>query len=54
MELVLGSEPLARVDYAVAADPETFRELDGASEEALLLLAVRIGATRLIDNRRLG
>jgi pantoate--beta-alanine ligase len=54
MELVLGSEPLARVDYAVAADPETFRELDVASEEALLLLAVWIGATRLIDNRRLG
>jgi pantoate--beta-alanine ligase len=54
MELVLGSEPLARVDYAVAADPETFRELDVARGPVLLLLAVRIGATRLVDNRRLG
>jgi pantoate--beta-alanine ligase len=55
MERVLAEEPLARVDYAVAADPETFLEvLDEARGPVRLLVAVRIGATRLIDNRRLG
>jgi pantoate--beta-alanine ligase len=48
---VLATEPLARVDYASAADPETFEEIrTNASGPALLLLAVRIGNTRLIDN----
>ena len=54
MERVLAGEPLARVDYTVAADPETFLEVvDEARGPLLLLLAVRVGATRLIDNRRL-
>lgn len=45
---VLGAEPLARVEYAEAVDPATF-EPPGA----LAVLAVRIGATRLIDNHLL-
>jgi pantoate--beta-alanine ligase len=53
MEGVLGTEPLARVDYAVAADPATFLEVDEARSPVLLLVAARFGATRLIDNRRL-
>lgn len=48
---VLAGEPLARVEYVSVADPETLAEVQGpAAEGALALLAVRIGATRLIDN----
>ena len=53
MQEVLGREPRARTDYAVAADPDTFRPVDQASGPVLLLLAVFIGRTRLIDNRLL-
>jgi pantoate--beta-alanine ligase len=44
----LGAEPLARVDYAEVVDPATFR-----APGSLAVLAVRIGATRLIDNHDL-
>jgi pantoate--beta-alanine ligase len=47
---VLGREPLARSDYAVAADPESFRPVDQAQGPVRLLLAVFVGKTRLIDN----
>jgi pantothenate synthetase len=51
---VLGAEPLAAVDYAAVTDPETFREIKGTADgSALLLLAVKIGPARLIDNLRL-
>ncbi|MER3514072.1 MAG: pantoate--beta-alanine ligase, partial [Chloroflexota bacterium] len=43
-------EPLARPDYVSIADPDTLVELDQVGERALASLAVRIGATRLIDN----
>jgi pantoate--beta-alanine ligase len=46
---VLDAEPLARPDYAEVVDQQTF-EAPGA----LAVLAVRIGATRLIDNHLLG
>jgi pantoate--beta-alanine ligase len=53
MSEVLQTEPLARVDYVALADPETFRPIEGViTGSALLLLAVRIGSTRLIDNLR--
>jgi pantoate--beta-alanine ligase len=45
----LDAEPLARVEYAEVVDPETF-----APPGSLAVLAVRIGATRLIDNHDLG
>ena len=51
---VLKAEPLAQTDYASVADPETFEELERLEGPALLLLAVRIGKARLIDNLRLG
>jgi pantoate--beta-alanine ligase len=54
MEEVLREEPLARTDYAVATDPATFLPITEAAGPTLLLLAVRIGATRLIDNRLVG
>jgi len=53
MQETLAREPLAQVDYAAAADPVTFREIQEASGPVRLLLAVFLGETRLIDNRLL-
>jgi pantoate--beta-alanine ligase len=53
METNLATEPLARTDYAAAADPVTFREILEATDRVRLLLAVFFGRTRLIDNRLL-
>lgn len=53
MEQTLAAEPLARVDYVSAADPETLAEWEGDIPPAaavLLSMAVFIGQTRLIDN----
>lgn len=50
MESTIDAEPLASLDYASVADPETLVELDLVSGSALLSLAVRFGAVRLIDN----
>ncbi|MEE8421980.1 MAG: pantoate--beta-alanine ligase [Dehalococcoidia bacterium] len=45
------AQPLAEIDYVSLADSESLDELDGdVAGEALLSLAVRLGATRLIDN----
>jgi pantoate--beta-alanine ligase len=43
-------EPLARLEYATLADPETLEEISTVSGPALLALAVHVGKTRLIDN----
>jgi pantoate--beta-alanine ligase len=50
----LASEPLARVDYISAADPNTLAEIDGQAERALLSMAVYFGEIRLIDNVVIG
>jgi pantoate--beta-alanine ligase len=50
MRRVVASEPAARLSYASIADGETLRELERADMDALALLAVQIGTTRLIDN----
>jgi pantoate--beta-alanine ligase len=42
------------VDYVSVADAETLRELDRVDGRALASMAVRLGATRLIDNLVLG
>jgi len=47
---VIGAEPLAHLDYADVVDPESFRKLETLETPGLAVLAVRIGATRLIDN----
>lgn len=44
-----GLEP----DYLELVDPDTFGPVPDGPAEGLLLLAVRLGSTRLIDNRRL-
>jgi pantoate--beta-alanine ligase len=41
-----GVEP----EYVELVDPETFEPCDGLEREALLVLAARVGETRLIDN----
>ena len=50
---ILETEPLARVDYAEAVDPDNLEPVTELRGEVLLALAVFIGATRLIDNIRL-
>jgi pantoate--beta-alanine ligase len=54
MGAVLASEPLARVEYVSVADAETLAELEAIEGPAMVSLAVRIGATRLIDNVIIG
>ncbi|MGH2587583.1 MAG: pantoate--beta-alanine ligase [Dehalococcoidia bacterium] len=44
----------ATIDYVSVADAETLEELKTIDRPALVSLAVRIGATRLIDNTTLG
>lgn len=44
------SERLAKLDYAELVDADSFEPLDFARAPALLLIAARIGETRLIDN----
>ena len=53
MRAVLASEPLADPEYVSCADPETLHELARFYGPALLSLAVRFGAVRLIDNELL-
>lgn len=50
MSAVIAAQPLASIDYAVVVDAETLQHIDRVYRPAVALLAVRIGATRLIDN----
>jgi pantoate--beta-alanine ligase len=48
------ASPPVRLDYLVLADPESFAEVGGTYQgSALLLVAAKVGTTRLIDNVRL-
>jgi len=47
---ILGEEPEACIDYVEFRDGENLEEMERADERTVLALAVRIGATRLIDN----
>jgi len=55
MRDTLATEPLATPAYVSVADGSTLAELDRLADgkPALLSLAVRFGATRLIDNEPL-
>jgi pantoate--beta-alanine ligase len=46
----VAAEPLARLDYAEAVDPEILTPAATLRDGTLLALAVFIGRTRLIDN----
>jgi pantoate--beta-alanine ligase len=50
VESVIRSEPRASLDYVALCDPETLEPVDRLKEKAVLLLAVKIGPVRLIDN----
>src|SRR5262249_1363427 len=50
MRDVVAREPLAKLDYAEICDPRSFLPLETLQAPAVLLLAVSIGNTRLIDN----
>ena len=47
---VLAAEPLALPDYVEIVDANSLEAVTALRDECLALLAVRIGATRLIDN----
>jgi pantoate--beta-alanine ligase len=51
---VLGSEKLARVDYAEIVDAETFEPVTRVGKPCYIVLAVFVGKTRLIDNLYIG
>jgi pantoate--beta-alanine ligase len=50
----LMGEPLVELDYLKIVDPETFLPTDdGYRGPALVLVAAKVGSTRLIDNERI-
>ena len=53
LESCIGEEPRVLTDYIAVTDYETLEELEVIDRPALLLLAVRVGSTRLIDNTTL-
>jgi pantoate--beta-alanine ligase len=47
---VVASQPLAHLGYAAVVDLETWEDVERIRRPVRLLIAARIGATRLIDN----
>lgn len=43
-------DPRVKVDYVKLVHPETLEDLDRVDHEGRLLMAVKVGSTRLIDN----
>jgi len=50
MRTALSAEPMVRLDYLAACDPDTLEPFTRIRERTVLLGAVRIGGIRLIDN----
>ena len=50
---IISKEPLAKADYVEVRDPETLKPIRRIEKSARMLLAVRVGKTRLIDNAEL-
>jgi pantoate--beta-alanine ligase len=48
---VINEQPLAAIDYVKICSAETLEDIDTLDGIGLMALAVRIGTTRLIDNR---
>lgn len=46
----ISAQPLPRVEYLAVCDPRTLEPLNRVTDRALLLGAIRLGRTRLIDN----
>jgi pantoate--beta-alanine ligase len=47
---VLAAEPAAAIDYLALVDDRTWEPADDSTTLARLLVAARVGTTRLIDN----
>jgi pantoate--beta-alanine ligase len=50
MRAVMLAEKDVQVDYVEVSDPDTLEPIRTMQERVVLLVAARIGATRLIDN----
>jgi pantoate--beta-alanine ligase len=50
---VIGTEPLARLEYAEIVDADELTSTETITSPAVVLLAVWFGDVRLIDNHRL-
>jgi pantoate--beta-alanine ligase len=50
MRTLLKSTPFVSVDYATIADPDSLAELSKPQSRMVVLVAARVGKTRLIDN----
>jgi len=48
---IIRVQPVATIDYVKVCHPETIEDLEWIDDKALMTLAVKIGKTRLIDNR---
>jgi len=53
MRRAIGAQPLAVLDYAVVAAPDTLQGVEVIGEGAIALVAATFGRVRLIDNRLL-
>jgi len=51
---VLEGEPGVHVDYLAVVDPRTLEPVEEAGPESVVMVAARVGKTRLIDNLALG
>jgi len=52
-EEVLAAEPGIQLDYLAVVDPRTFKRVKTVGAHGAVIAAVRVGATRLIDNELL-
>lgn len=50
----IDGEPLAKLEYAEGRDPVTLAPLSGRADAVTILVAAKVGPTRLIDNITLG
>ncbi|MGB7024848.1 MAG: pantoate--beta-alanine ligase [Candidatus Acidiferrales bacterium] len=50
VRMTIAAEPLSKLDYAAIVDADSFEPVDFLGGSCLILIAARIGATRLIDN----
>ena len=50
IEQLVATQPLASLQYALIVDPETLMPMRVLTHEGRLLLAIKLGKTRLIDN----
>ncbi len=50
MRAVLAEEKMITIDYIEIADSESLEPLDAVRKKTVILIAVRLGKTRLIDN----